>query len=284
MNVNDKSILKKHLVRLLVRAILFLFLLLTVYPFLWNLYSSFKTNTEFLDNAFSLPTSMHWENYVRALEACNIGQYIWNSLYVVVLSLALTLVCVVPCSYCLVRYKFPGSSLIMKSFMACLFISGNYILMPLFLQMNRLHLLNKLNGLVLVYAAFRIPFSVFLLSGYMRGIPREYEEAAIVDGCSPFGVLRNVIIPLSRSGIITISMLTVMASWNEYVMAMVLVTDPDKKTLPVGLAALQAVQEYATDWVALFAGMVIAIIPTFIIYIMCKKYLMQGLNVGGLKG
>lgn len=284
MNVNTKSIVKNQLQKLGVRLILIAFLILTIFPFIWDLYSSLKTNTEFMSNPFALPTTLHWENYISAMETGAIGRNVWNSLYVVVVSVLITIVCAVPCSYCLVRYKFVGSSLILGTFMTCLFITGNYIIIPLFLQMNKLHILNNLTGLALVYSAFRIPYSVFLLTGYMKNIPHDYEEAAILDGCTSFGVLRRIIVPLTKPGILTVVMLTIMYSWNEYTMALVLVMDPKKQTLPVGLASLSQMQQYATDWVTLFAALAIAFIPTLLIYAVSKKQLMEGVNAGGIKG
>ena len=150
--------------------------------------------------------------------------------------------------------------------------------------MNKLHILNNLTGLALVYSAFRIPYSVFLLTGYMKNIPHDYEEAAILDGCTSFGVLRRIIVPLTKPGILTVIMLTIMYSWNEYAMALVLVMDPKKQTLPVGLASLSQMQQYATDWVTLFAALAIAFIPTLLIYGASKKQLMEGVNAGGIKG
>lgn len=284
MNINTKSLVKDQLQKLVVRAILIIFLILTLFPFIWDLYSSLKTNTEFMANPFALPTTLHWENYASALRSGAIGRNVWNSLYVVVVSLLITLVCSIPCSYCLVRYRFIGSSLILGTFMTCLFITGNYIIIPLFLQMNKLHILNNLTGLALVYSAFRIPYSVYLLTGYMKSIPHDYEEAAILDGCTSFDVLRRIIIPLTKPGILTVIMLTVMYSWNEYALALVLVMDPKKQTLPVGLASLSQMQQYATDWVTLFAALAIAFIPTLIIYAISKKQLLEGVNAGGIKG
>ena len=284
MDINTKSKVKQALGNTVARIILLVFFVITVYPFIWATLTSLKTNAEFCNSPFALPTSLNWDNYARAWATAGLDKYVWNSLFVTALTLVFTLVLVIPCSYCLVRYKFPGNRVIMALFLTCLFITGNYILIPLFLQMNKLHLLNSLWGLIIVYSAFRIPYSCFLLTGYLQGIPKDYEEAATLDGCGPFRVLLNVIVPLAKPSVTTIAMLTLMAAWNEYTMAFIMVTDPAKKTLTVGLQALQQVMEYATDWVALFAGLMIAFIPTLFIYAACKNQLMQGVNVGGLKG
>ena len=128
------------------------------------------------------------------------------------------------------------------------------------------------------------PFAIFLLTGFLRSIPRDYEEAAMIDGCGPFRILTSIIIPMCKPGIVTVCMISAMAAWNEYPVALVMVTDPTKATLPVGLANLYEIQRYATDWGALFAALVLALIPTVILFIVGQKQLVQGLSVGGVKG
>lgn len=255
-----------------------------LYPVFWNIYSSFKTSTEFLGDPFALPASLQWDNYLRALQKTNIPDNFKNSLYVVVVSLLLTALLVVPCSYCLARFRFFGSRLMRGLYMSLIFIQVPCIMIPLFLQLNDLGWLNKLTPLSLLYAVGQIPFSVFLLSGFMRGIPRDYEEAAMIDGCSYFGILWRIIAPMAKPGIVTVLMLSTMSVWNEYVLALVLLTDPAKQTIPVGVAAMYEMQRYATDWGALFAALVLVLLPTAILYAIGQKYLIEGVNIGGVKG
>lgn len=169
-------------------------------------------------------------------------------------------------------------------YMAAIFIQATYIMIPLFLQMNKLNLLNSLTALGVLYATMQFPFAIFLLTGFLRSIPRDYEEAAMIDGCGPFRILTSIIIPMCKPGIVTVCMISAMAAWNEYPVALVMVTDPTKATLPVGLANLYEIQRYATDWGALFAALVLALIPTVILFIVGQKQLVQGLSVGGVKG
>ena len=255
-----------------------------LYPVIWNIYSSFKTSTEFLGDPFSLPASLQWDNYLRALQKTNIPDNFKNSLYVVVVSLLLIALLVVPCSYCLARFRFFGSRLMRGLYMSLIFIQVPCIMIPLFLQLNDLGWLNKLTPLSLLYAVGQIPFSVFLLSGFMRGIPRDYEEAAMIDGCNYFGILWRIIVPMAKPGIVTVLMLSTMSVWNEYVLALVLLTDPAKQTIPVGVAAMYEMQRYATDWGALFAALVLVLLPTAILYAIGQKYLIEGVNIGGVKG
>ena len=139
-------------------------------------------------------------------------------------------------------------------------------------------------ALGVLYATMQFPFAIFLLTGFLRSIPRDYEEAAMIDGCGPFRILTSIIIPMCKPGIVTVCMISAMAAWNEYPVALVMVTDPTKATLPVGLANLYEIQRYATDWGALFAALVLALIPTVILFIVGQKQLVQGLSVGGVKG
>ena len=157
-------------------------------------------------------------------------------------------------------------------------------MIPLFLQLNELGWLNKLTPLGLLYAVGQIPFSIFLLTGFMKGIPRDYEEAAMIDGCGYPTILRRIIVPMAKPGIVTVLMLSTMRIWNEYVLALVLLTDPAKQTIPVGVATIYEIQRYATDWGALFAALVLVLVPTALVYAVGQKYLIEGVNMGGVKG
>ena len=151
------------------RLFLILVAIIMLYPLAWNVVSSFKTSTEFLTDPFAWPQGLAWDNYVRAYEKSNLAANIGNSIYVVLETLVIIVVCVVPCSYCLVRYKFPGAKLILNIYMAAIFIQATYIMIPLFLQMNKLNLLNSLTALGVLYATMQFPFAIFLLTGFLRG-------------------------------------------------------------------------------------------------------------------
>lgn len=281
---NKASKMKRNLIVWICRMALILLSVIMLYPLIWNLYSSFKTNTEFLGDAMKLPESLAWDNYVRAVMKTNLGISILNSVGIVCLSTLILAALVIPCTYCLVRYRFPGAKAILNVYMALLFIPGSFILIQLFLLMKNLHLLNSRIALSVLYAATGIPFAVFLLSGFLSKIPRDYEEAAMIDGCSPYGILWYVVIPLAKPGIATVCMFSAIGSWNEYMIALVMVTDEKKKTLAVAMANLYEVQRYATDWGALFAALILSLIPTLIIFISAQKYLIQGMSAGGVKG
>lgn len=269
---------------MVLRIILIAFSIVVLYPLVWNLLASFKTNTEFLTSPWSLPSGIHIQNYINAFTKSKMADYFMNSIFVVVISTCILLFFVIPMAYVLVRYRFIGSKLILNIYMACIFIQTTYIMVPLFLQMNKLSMLDNRLGLCLVYAVTSFPFAIFLLTGFIRSIPIDYEQAAMIDGCSNIGILTKIIIPMAKPGIVTVTMLSAMGYWNEYPLALVLISSDHKKTLPVGLANLYEVQRYATDWGALFAALIIILIPTVIIFVVGQKQLLQGIGAGGLKG
>lgn len=196
----------------------------------------------------------------------------------------LLLILVVPASYALSRFRFKLSKPINMLFMAGLFINSTYIVVPIFLLVNQFGLLDNRLMLCVIYAVTTLPFNIYLLTGFMQGIPTAYEEAAQIDGCGFFGTLFKIIIPMSKPGLVTIIMFAFMQYWNEYVLSLTLITSDHKKTLSVGLKNVMEMQKYATDWGAMFAGLVIVMLPTMIFYSLVQKKLTSGLSLGGLKG
>ncbi|MEG0238202.1 MAG: carbohydrate ABC transporter permease [Clostridium sp.] len=268
----------------ILRIVLIIGSLIVILPLIWTVLASLKSTKEFYASPWALPEKLHFENYITAFVKSNMGGYFLNSIFVTFLSLVILMILVVPSAYALSRYKFIGANFIKNSYMAGLFIQAVYIIVPLFLVLNDLKLLDNLVALSLVYAVLHTPFATYMLIGFMQGIPKDYEEAAMIDGCGYFKTLMNVIVPLAKPGIITVLIFNFMAFWNEYALATTFLMSEGKRTLPVGLQNLMEVQKFATDWGAMFAGMVIVMIPTIIIYSLFHKKLTEGINVGGIKG
>lgn len=279
-NQQIKNIFLKQLSRLFLLAVT----IITLYPVFWNLYSSFKTNKEFLTDALALPASLEWDNYVRAWSAANISTNFSNSALAVLILLTVLIIFVIPCSYVLARYTFFGSKLMLNLFMAAIFIKATYIMIPLFLQMNNLGLINQLVPYSVLYTVTQFPFSIFLMVGFMKAIPVDYEEAARIDGCSNFRILTQIIAPMAKPGIMTVCMLSAIAIWNEYPVALVMLTDDKVMTLPVSLAQLNVRAGYYSDYGALFAALMIVLVPTIGAYAIGQRYLIQGVGAGGVKG
>ncbi len=276
--------MKKRIKLVPLRLLMILISLMVIYPLLWNVFVSIKTNTEIMTDPWAMPQGIHIQNYINAFQKANMGDYFLNSLFVVIVSTTLLIFLALPITYAIVRYSFIGSKWIFGLYMACIFIQPAYILVPLFLQLNRLRMIDNLFILCIIYAVVRLPFTVFLLSGFLKSVPVEYEEAAKIDGCSYFGILYKIVMPLAKPGLFTVSLLAVIGFWNEYPIALTFITSEHKRTLPVGLVNLFEVQRYSTDWGALFAALIIVLVPTIIVYMFAQERLTSGLSSGGLKG
>lgn len=270
--------------KLILRIFLLIQSAVVLYPLLWNVLASFKTNQEVMESPWSLPSSLNWQNYVNAFTTARIGDYMLNSVLVVIMSMVILLVAALPTAYALGRMHFRGRNLIINLYMAGLFIGGAYIIVPLFMMMNNLNMLDNRFWLSAVYATGSLSFSVYLMIGFMKSIPRDFEEAALIDGAGYMGILFRIILPITRPAIVTLIVFGFFDFWNEYVLALTLVTSDEKKTIPIGLANLMQIQQYATDWGSLFAGLVIVLVPTVIVYMLLQKRLTEGMMMGGVKG
>lgn len=265
-----------------------------VIPVGWVFLASIKENSEFYGNPWTLPKGIYYQNFIDAFEKAKMGEYFINSILVTGLALLILLVVALPAAYVLARYRFFGSKLINILFMGGLFINVNYIVVPIFLMfvdadkfLRQLgtdgFFLNNLFVVALVYASTALPFTIYLLSGFFVTIPRDYEEAAYMDGCGYFRTMVQIMMPMALPSIITVILFNFLSFWNEYIISMTLLTK-DSKTLPVGLMQLMQAQKAAANYGQLYAGLVIVMLPTLILYIMVQKKLTQGMSLGGLKG
>lgn len=263
-----------------------------IVPVAWVFMASFKSNAEFVGkdiNPFSFPKKLIWENFSIAFGKAKMGEYLLNSVIVTALALSILLVVALPASYCLARFEFKGKKFLSAGFMAGLFVNVNYIVVPIFLMLSGINrffdvkfFLNNRFILAVVYAATHLPFTIYLLSGYFKTLPKAYEEAALIDGCGHFKTMLKIMIPMARPSIITVILFNFLAFWNEYIISFTLMTSTNK-TLPVGLQNLMAVEKTATNYGIMYAGLVIVMLPTLILYILVQKKLTQGMSLGGLK-
>ncbi|QUH29982.1 carbohydrate ABC transporter permease [Vallitalea guaymasensis] len=284
MKSRSKDNKKINVGNVVTRLILIIASILVVYPIFWAFATSFKTNREFLTSPWKLPSGLHWENYTNALVKGHMGSYFINSIGITIIAIVVLLALAVPAAYALSRFDFKFNKLISLVFMGGLFVSGSYTVVPLFTLMNKMHLLNNRLMLAILYSVTTLPFNIYLLSGFFKGISKEYEAAASIDGCGYFRTLYSVIVPMAKPGMVTVLMFAFMSYWNEYILAFTMIRDDTKKTLSVGLKNLMEVQKYATDWGAMFAGLVLVMLPTMIFYMAVQKKLTGGLSLGGLKG
>jgi len=282
MNRNKKvsSILGMGVVKVLV----LLYAVIVLFPMLWCLMSSLKSTKEFYANVWALPGRLCWENFKTAWETANIGINIVNSIVIVGSAVILAMILSAMVSYVVTRYKFKGSEFIKTVFIMGTFVPLMLGTIPEFLILQKLGLYDTRIGLILVYTAYSMPLSVMIMTSIFETIPGTYAEAAMIDGCNHFQVFFKIMLPLSRSGLVTISIFNFLWTWNDYLYAMTFLPSAEKRTLPVGMVMLQSSAMYKTDWGALFAGLVIIMIPSVVIYAFFNKQLQSGMNAGGIKG
>lgn len=289
---NSKSNSSRSLYKIFIYIALIILAVSIIVPVAWVFMASLKSNAEFVGkdvNPFAFPKKLIWENFSIAFGKAKMGEYLLNSVIVTALALVILLLVALPASYCLARFQFKGRKFINAGFMAGLFVNVNYIVVPIFLMLssaNRLLgvkvFLNNRLVLAVVYAATSLPFTIYLLSGYFKTLPKAYEEAALIDGCGYFKTMIKIMIPMARPSIITVILFNFLSFWNEYIISFTLMTTRNK-TLPVGLQNLMAVEKTATNYGVMYAGLVIVMVPTLILYILVQKKLTQGMSLGGLK-
>lgn len=296
MNENKQSGSGMNLYKFFIYFVLILLAVTIIVPVAWVFLASIKQNSEFYGNPWALPAGLYWQNFLDAWNKAQMGDYMLNSVIVTALALAILLIVALPASYCLARFKFRGSKFLNTAFMAGLFINVNYIVVPIFLMMRdgdtwlkkvfgNGFLLNNLFVLAIVYAATALPFTIYLLSGYFATLAHDYEEAAYIDGAGYSTTMWKIIFPMAKPSIITVILFNFLSFWNEYIISMTLMSSAKgPKTLPVGLLNLMQAQQSAAQYGSMYAGLVIVMLPTLILYICVQSKLTQGMTVGGLKG
>ncbi|MEU7846132.1 carbohydrate ABC transporter permease [Micromonospora parva] len=258
--------------------------LLTVLPLLWMFISSFKTNGEILADPWSLPGALHLDNWARAWTGAHIGRYFLNSMVVVAGSVSLTMLMGATAAYVFARYEFRGRQVVYYLFVGGLMFPVFLALVPLFFVVRNAGLFNTWLGLILVYAAYSLPFTVFFLTAFFRTLPTSVAEAALVDGCGHFRLFFRVMLPMARPGLISVAIFNFLSHWNQFLLPQVLLQgDESKWMLAQGLFALSVSQGYAGDYARLFAGLSIAVLPVLAVYVAFQRQVQAGLTAGQLK-
>ena len=252
-----------------------------IYPLLLVLFNSFKSTQEIFSSPYGLPTSLKLDNYINAWETANFAGYFKNSLFVTLVSIVLILFLSSMASYVLARFKFKGNILIYFFFLLGLMLPIRLAIIPLFILLRDLGLLDSYTGLILVYVASGIPFSIFILYTFFQSIPEELSEAARVEGASSFKIYYMIMLPLVRPALATVAIFNFISLWNDFFFPFILLRDPEKYTLPVGLSKFFG--EYSTDWASLFAGLSLSIIPVVIVFFILSKQFVEGLTAGAVK-
>ncbi|MDR1902475.1 MAG: carbohydrate ABC transporter permease [Treponema sp.] len=274
---------KKHF-GLEIFAILFMALIVfvSVGPFLWVFLSSFKTNREILTFSWDMGSGIHIRNYINAFKIAPIARYFMNSVIVTALAMALNLMFMSMAAYVLARCTFRFKTAIRTLFSIGLLIPGAALLLPLYTSIRAIGLYNNVWGLILVFTAFGMPTSVFIMSSYFLTIPKEMEESPYIDGAGFLRTFLVIMLPLARPAFATAGIMQFLLCWNEFQFSLTLTTGHEARTLPVALYYFKSA--FASDYGAMFAAIVLISIPSIIVYIALQKQIISGLAAGAVKG
>jgi len=301
---------------LLLYTLLFVWLLAVVMPLLWVVASSFRSSKEFVEDPFGIPWLVTGSpyadnpdvetpvqavvsNYQKAWVKSKFSRFFFNSVLVTSISLLGILTFSAMAAYVLAKFPFRGSKLLFLYFISGLMIPAQLVLIPLFFQFTALsrwgtallsplgyevQLHDTFTGLITIYIALSLPFTILVLTGFFKSLPGPLREAGIIDGCTEFVVFRHIMLPLAKPGLVTAAIFNFLGIWNEYLFALVFVNSDAHKTLPLGLAAVSIQAQYKTDFGLMFAGLVIVLLPTLLVYMVLQRQLTRGITVGALKG
>lgn len=277
--------IRNPIARLILYMILVVWGISVLYPLLWTLLDSLKDNEQFFFKApWSLPDiPLIWSNFSYVWSKYNFSTYFVNSIIVTLGSTLLGVLLSAMTAYVLARYKFRGSNALFLLYISSMMVPFVLALIPLFFLMNSMGLINTKMGLIFVYTSSLLAFGIFILVGFFKSLPKELEEAAIVDGASYYGTFFRVMLPLSQPGLITLGIVNVLNIWNEYIVGTILINDPNQYTLPVEIGVMQAEMQYRTEWGPLFAALLITIVPIIIVYIIFQRQIASGITAGAVK-
>jgi N-acetylglucosamine transport system permease protein len=254
--------------------------IIVIVPFLWVLLSSFKTTKEILASPFSLPAHWSFDNYVHAWTDAGIRHFFLNTVIVVGVALVLVMLLGAMCAYVLARFKFPGARFIYYSMLAGLTFPIFLAIVPLFFILRNASLLNTLPGLIMVYVAFALPFTVFFLYAFFKSLPDDVYEAALMDGAGDWRIFFQIMLPMARPGIAAVAIFNFLGLWNQFLLPVALNTDPNRYVLTQGMAEFASQAGYAVDFGALFAAVVMTVVPVLIVYVIFQRRLEGSVSQG----
>ena len=249
----------------------------------WLVVAAFKRNNTVFADLWGLPDSLEGANFGDAWDLLNLTRTSLNSVLTVGGGTLLTMALAAPAAYALSRMRFRGASSLTGFFALGIAVPVHAIIIPLFLGVSKAGLANSLWGLTITYIGVSIPFAVFLMTGFFRSLPSELEEAAAMEGAGPFRIFFSVMLPLARPGLVATSLIVAVGLWNEFLLALTLTFDEDKRTIGVGLLNTFGAMRYTSNWVGLFAAVVIMLAPLIILYTWMSRRIIEGLTVGATK-
>lgn len=261
---------------------LLVFVFISIGPMVWAFLSSFKTYAEINSSALSWPSSFSPKNYVDAFRYAPIGKYFLNSILIVGISVLVTVTFVAMCAYVTARFRFAFKPVLILMISASLMLPAQAISQPLFAIFKELHLYDTKLGLIIVYSAMGIPMSFFVMTSYYQTISNALEESAYIDGASFIQTFLHIILPLAKPGLVTIAMLQFINTWNEFYFALMLTSGDTARTIPIALNYYMGT--FANNYSALFAAVVITVLPTILVFIVLQRQVMESLTAGAVKG
>ncbi|SET28185.1 carbohydrate ABC transporter permease [Paenibacillus sp. NFR01] len=254
-----------------------------LYPLLWLFLYSLKTNEEILDGSFfSLPKVFQWHNYKEAYEAGNYLKYLTNSVFVTGVTMVCVIVLAAMVAYAISRFQWKYGNAVLTVFLMGMMIPMQATLLPLMIIFKHAHILNTHWSLILPYVAFQTPIAVFILSGFMKGIPHEIEESAFIDGATVYRIFRSIILPISVPPVMTVCILTFINIWNEYILAATFISTEKLKTLPFGVYTF--VSQYSVNYGDIGAFLVMGALPVILMYFFLSNQITKGMVAGAVKG
>jgi raffinose/stachyose/melibiose transport system permease protein len=264
-------------------VVLIFWAIVSLFPIYWMITFSLKSNTEiFGGNPVGLPLEWRWSNYANAFGSGNLGRYLINSIIVTGITIFLTVFVSAMSSYAMIRMRWKLSKAAMAILMLGMMVPIHAALLPVFVMMRNLHLINSLWSLILPYTGFAVPMGIMITSGLITSIPKELEEAAFIDGCNIYRMFFTIILPLLRPAIATVSIFTFLQSWNELMFASVFISRESARTLTVGIQSMSG--RFLTEWGPIGAALTVATIPTLIIYLALSKQVQKSFIAGAVKG
>ena len=262
---------------------LILWMIVNLFPVYWMFTFSLKSNPEiFGDNVIGLPKEWLWSNYTTALHTGNMGLYFMNSAIVAISTILITLIVALMATFALTRLIWKKRKTLNKFFMLGLTIPIHASIVPVYVTLSKLNMLNTYWALIIPYSAFSLAMAILVCTGFMNEIPRELDESACIDGCGVFGVFFRIIVPLMKPAVATVGIYTFLQCWNELMFANVFISKNAYRTLPVGVQALSG--QYTTEWGPIGAALVLATFPTLFVYIFLSKKIQESFIAGAVKG
>ena len=262
------------------QVLLTIWSIIVIVPFLWTILSSLKTTKQILSDPFGLPDTPHWENYVNAWNDAEIGRFFFNTVIVVACACFLVMVLGAMLSYVLARFKFIGNKLVYNIMLLSLMFPMFLAIVPLFFVLQNMQLLNTLPGLIIVYVAFALPFTMFFLYSFFRQLPQDVYEAAKVDGAGEWRTFFNVMLPMAAPGLASVAIMNFVGLWNQYLLPVVLNSKKENNVLSQAMAGFASKAGYAVDFGSLFAAAVITVLPVFVVYVLFQRQLQGSVTQG----